>query len=136
MPNPATSNNPGADHSAPVRIYHNPQCARSREALVYLQQRGIEPEVIDYLATPLSVDELRQLLRMLGIAPSSLIRPSDFKRLGLQPTSDYEKLLALLAEHPVLMERPIVVVGNEARIGRPLENLHDLFGGATARRRP
>src|SRR5438128_1177320 len=100
----------------PVRIYHNPQCSRSREALDYLRQQGIQPEIIEYLNHPLSVEELRQLIRMLGIAPSSLIRAADFKRLGLQPTSDYEKLLQLLAEHPILMDRPIVVVGNEARI--------------------
>jgi arsenate reductase (glutaredoxin) len=120
----------------PVRIYHNPQCARSREALEYLQQAGIQPEVIEYLNTPLTVEELRRLVRMLGIAPSSLIRASDFKRLNLRPTSDYEKLLQLIAENPVIMDRPIVVVGNEARIGRPVENLSGLFPNAQFRRKP
>jgi arsenate reductase (glutaredoxin) len=118
---------PGNHSTQPVRIYHNPQCARSREALEYLQQQGIQPEVVEYLENPLGVEELRQLIRMLGIAPSSLIRVADFKRLELRPTNDYEKLLQLLAQHPVIMDRPIVVVGNQARIGRPLENLHDLF---------
>lgn len=118
-----------------VRIYHNPQCARSREALDFLRQQGIEPEIVEYLRSPLSVDELRQLIRMLGIAPSSLIRVADFKRLGLQPTSDYEKLLQLLADHPIIMDRPIVVVGNEARIGRPIEHLHGLFPNAPVRRK-
>jgi arsenate reductase len=118
----------------PVRIYHNPQCSRSREALEYLRQQGIQPEVIDYLANPLNVEELRQLVRMLGIAPSSLIRLNDFKRLGLQSTSDYEKLLQLIAKHPSLMERPIVVVGDIARIGRPIEILHELFGNAARRK--
>src|SRR6478752_1133493 len=86
-----------------VRIYHNPQCARSREALEYLEQHGIEHEVVEYMNNPLTVDELRQLVRMLGIAPSSLIRLADFKRLGLSPTNDYEKLLALIAANPILM---------------------------------
>ncbi len=63
----------------PVRVYHNPQCPRSREALEYLRQQGIQPEVVDYLANPLTVEELRRLVRMLGIAPSSLIA---------QPTSN------------------------------------------------
>src|SRR5215470_18090574 len=112
--------------SRPVRIYHNPQCARSRDALDYLHQQGIQPEVIEYLQNPLSVGELRSIVRMLGIAPSSLIRVADFKRLNLQSTNDYEKLLRLISENPVIMDRPIVVVGDKARIGRPLENLNDL----------
>ncbi len=118
-----------------VRIYHNPNCVRSREALEYLKQQGIQPEVVEYLESPLGVEELRRLVRMLGIAPSSLIRVNDFKRLNLPPTNDYEKLLQLLAEHPVLMDRPIVVVGNEARIGRPIENLNGLFSNVPIRRK-
>jgi len=61
---------------------------------------------------------------------------ADFKRLGLTPTSDYEKLLELLAANPVIMDRPIVVAGTEARIGRPIENLHGLFSNAPIRRKP
>src|SRR4051794_13835194 len=127
-----TAGNPSTQ---PVRIYHNPQCARSREALEYLQQQGIQPEVVEYLQNPLSVEELRRLVRMLGIAPSSLIRVADFKRLEVPATDNYEKLLQLLAEHPVIMDRPIVVVGDQARIGRPLENLHDLFSSSPLRRK-
>jgi arsenate reductase len=132
-PTDATAGDPS---TRPVRIYHNPQCARSREALEYLKQQGVQLEVVEYLQNPLSVEELRQLVRMLGIAPSSLIRVADFKRLDLHPTNDYEKLLQLLAEHPIIMDRPIVVVGDEARIGRPLENLHDLFSNSPLRRKP
>lgn len=134
----SSPNSPNADPrplaGQPVRIYHNQQCSRSRDALEYLLQQGIQPEIVDYLATPLTVEELRQLVRMLGIAPSSLIRLADFKRLGLQPTSDYEQLLKLISKHPSLMERPIVVVGNVARIGRPIENLYELFGNAARRK--
>jgi arsenate reductase len=125
-----------ASSAPPVRIYHNPQCARSREALEYLKQQGIEPEVVEYLAAPLNVEELRQLVRMLGIAPSSLIRLADFKRLDLRPTNDYDQLLQMLAQYPAIMDRPIVVVGSQARIGRPLENLHDLFSNSSLRRKP
>src|SRR4029079_8788469 len=125
---PITTNSTADSGSAQrVRIYHNPQCARSREGLQYLQQHGLEHEFVVYLLNPLTVEELRQLVRMLGIAPSSLIRVADFKRLGLKPTCDYDKLLELIAANPVLMDRPIVVVGKEARIGRPIENLHGLF---------
>jgi arsenate reductase len=128
-----TTSNAGDRTHPPVRIYHNPQCPRSREALEYVRQLGIQPEVVEYLITPLSVEELRQLVRLLGIAPSSLIRSSDFKRLGLKPTSDYDKLLELIAANPVLMDRPIVVAGKEARIGRPIENLHGLFPNTSIR---
>ncbi len=130
-----TTTTSGDLSTRPVRIYHNPACARSREALEYLQQQGLQFEIVEYLENPLSVDEVRQLVRMLGIAPSSLIRISDFRRLDLRPTNDYETLLKLLADHPVIMDRPIVVVGNEARIGRPLENLHDLFPNSPLRRK-
>ena len=132
-PHPAEK---AADDVAPnqlVRIYHNPSCTRSREALEYVRQQGVEVEVIEYLKTPPSVEELRQLLRMLGIAPSSLIRIGDFKRLGLTSTNDYEKLLRMIAQNPVIMDRPIVVVGNAARIGRPVESLHELFASGRAR---
>jgi len=118
------------------RIYHNPLCIRSREALEFVQQQRIDVEVIEYLKDPPTIDMLRQLIRMLGIAPSSLIRASDFKKLGLQPTSDYDKLLDLIVAHPVLMERPIVVLGDQARIGRPIEILHELFGKSAIRRKP
>src|SRR5678809_1390556 len=106
MSSPPTTSNPNDNGGSArqVRIYHNPQCARSREALEYLEQHGIEHEVVEYLNNPLTVDELRQLVRMLRIAPSSLIRLADFKRLSLSPTNDYEKLLELLAAHPVIMD--------------------------------
>lgn len=131
-----TTSQPSVPADQPVRIYHNPQCARSREAVEYVKQQGIEPEIVEYLTNPLSVEELRRLVRMLGIAPSSLIRIADFKRLELQATNDYEKLLRLISDHPAIMDRPIVVVGDQARIGRPLESLHELFSKSPQRRKP
>src|SRR5437588_11301529 len=106
-----TTANAGASAQPPVRVYHNPQCPRSREALDYLRQLGVQPEVEEYLLNPLSVEEVRQLVRMLGIAPSGLLRAADFKRLGLKPTSDYERLLQRISTHPAVMDRPIVAVG-------------------------
>jgi len=109
-----------------VKIYHNPQCSKSREALDYLHERGLKPEVIEYLQTPPTLEELRVLVKMLGVAPSSLVRAKDFQRLGLTPTTNAEEWLALICRHPIIMERPIVVVGDQARVGRPLEKLYDL----------
>lgn len=110
-----------------VQIYHNPQCAKSREALAYIKERGLEPQVIEYLKTPPSVEELRELVKKLCIAPSSMIRAKEFHRLGLQPPADAARWLELIAKHPEILERPIVVAGERARIGRPVERLNELF---------
>ena len=106
-----------------ITLYHNPKCSKSCEALAYLQSHGYRPRVVNYLETPPTVEEIRLLVKQLGIAPSSLIRAPDFTRLGLAPTSDPEALMALIAKHPILLQRPIVVVGDRARIARPLDVL-------------
>lgn len=106
-----------------VTIYHNANCSKSQEALDYLKAHGYRPRVIEYLKTPPTEAEIRTLVRQLGIAPSSLIRSADFDRLGLAPTSDPDEIIALIAEHPVLMQRPIVVVDERARIAKPAEVL-------------
>jgi arsenate reductase (glutaredoxin) len=110
---------------ADILIYHNPKCRKSREALDYIREHGQEPTVIDYIKQPLTETQIRKLLKILGIAPSSMIRASDFRRLELEPTNDPDKLIAMLIEHPVLMERPIVVIGDEAVIARPIERLYN-----------
>lgn len=99
-----------------VTIYHNPACSKSRDTLEYLKSCGFRPRVIRYLETPLTKAEIGKLLHQLGIAASGLVRAPDFHRLGLKPTSDPDQLIGLIAKHPVLMQRPIVVVGNRARI--------------------
>ena len=108
-----------------IVIYHNPKCSKSREALTYLQQQGHEPRVIEYLNNPLEEKEIRRLLQLLGIAASSMIRAADFRRLELEPTDSTDDLIALIATHPVLMERPIVVIGDQAVIARPVSRLVD-----------
>lgn len=110
-----------------VRIYHNPQCSKSREALDYLKERGIEPEVVEYLKSPPTIEDLRSLVKMLGVAPSSIVRTSDFQRLELAPAHDAEGWLALIAAHPALLERPIVVVNDKARVARPIDQLFDFL---------
>ncbi|QDU89328.1 Arsenate reductase [Pirellulimonas nuda] len=113
-----------------VTIYHNPQCSKSREALEYLQANGIQPTVVEYLRTPLDIDELRRLVKLLGVAPSSMVRARDFQRLELDSPTDADGWLGLIALHPELLERPVVVVGDRARIGRPVERLADLVDAA------
>jgi arsenate reductase (glutaredoxin) len=107
-----------------VRIYHNSRCSKSRGTLELLQAQGIEPEVVNYLDTPPSVDELQTLLRLLGMTPRQLLRAgeAEYKELGLaDPAVGDEALLQAMVAHPKLIERPIVVADGKAAIGRPPE---------------
>ena len=107
-----------------VRIYHNHRCSKSRATLALLEAQGQVCEVINYLDTPPSSAELTQLLDMLGMAPRELMRKSEaeYGELGLDdPSLDDTTLIAALASHPRLLERPIVVANGKAAIGRPPE---------------
>jgi len=109
-----------------VTIYHNPRCSKSRQTLALLEKHGIQPEIIDYLETPPTEAELKRLLKLLGITPRELLRKkeAEYKQAGLDApdVSDTEVIRALV-KHPRLMERPIVVVGSKAALGRPPENV-------------
>jgi arsenate reductase (glutaredoxin) len=107
-----------------VRIYHNSRCSKSRATLALLQAQGQVCEVINYLDTPPSAAELMQLLDMLGMTPRELMRKGEpeYSELGLDdPSLDDTALIAALASHPRLIERPIVVAHGKAAIGRPPE---------------
>ncbi len=109
-----------------VTIYHNPRCSKSRETLALLEQRGIEAEVVEYLKTPPDRDELERILKMLGLEPRQLMRTkeAEYRELGLDdPALSREQLLAAMLAHPKLIERPIVVRGGRAAIGRPPERV-------------
>lgn len=110
-------------------IYHNPRCRKSRETLALIREKGIDPEVIEYLKTPLSKEELRRVLGLLGIPASGLLRRGErvFKELYKGKDLDEEAWLDALVTHPVLMERPVVVSGDRAVIGRPPENVEVLL---------
>lgn len=110
-----------------LKLLHNPRCSKSREALALLREHGIEPEIIEYLKTPLDGATLQSLCTALQREPVDLIRFKEdtAKQLGLQPgdTRPREEWLQHLAQHPVLLERPIAWQGNSAVIGRPTEAL-------------
>lgn len=113
-----------------ARIYHNARCSKSRATLALLQEHGCACEVINYLETPPIVAELTQLLDQLGITPRELIRSNepDYRELGLdEPTLGDDALVAAMAAHPMLIERPIVVINGKAAIGRPPESVLKLF---------
>lgn len=115
-----------------VTIYHNPRCSKSRQTLELLQQRGIEPEQIEYLKTPPDVETLRRLIALLGLdSPRALMRQheEEYKTAGLdRPELDEQTLLEAMVAHPRLIERPIVVIdGKRAAIGRPPENVLEIL---------
>jgi arsenate reductase len=113
-----------------VVIYHNPSCSKSRSALEILQERGVEPTVVNYKAEPLDRATIERIVELVPDEPSALVRrDQNFKELGLD-IADYQSAKAvvdLLDEHGILMERPVVVRGDRAVIGRPPENVLDLL---------
>lgn len=105
-----------------VTIYHNPRCGKSRQSLALLRSRGIEPTIVEYLATPPSAAELRRLVTMLGIAPRQLLRAKEARAAGIDPAKLSDAaLIAAMAANPIVIERPIVVKGDKAALGRPPE---------------
>ena len=118
------------DMAAKTTIYHNPRCGKSRTTLKILADNGIEPEVIEYLKTPPDKAELKGLLKMLGMKPRDLMRrkEKEYKALKLDdPAVSDEALIAAMMENPILIERPIVVRGKKAALGRPPENVLKLL---------
>jgi len=113
-----------------IRILHNPRCSKSRQALEWLRSRGIEPEIIFYLETPLDAKQLNELLDQLDTTPQELLRnsESEFKSTGQDSRSmTQEQIVAMLASHPRLLQRPIVIIGKHARIARPVERIAELL---------
>lgn len=112
-----------------VTIYHNPRCSKSRQTLALIQDHGIEPEIVNYLDQPPSALTLKRIIAMLGIAAHDLIRKGEasYKELGLSADSSENALLEAMSEHPRMIERPIVIVGDQARLGRPPEQVLDIL---------
>jgi len=108
-----------------VKIWHNPRCSKSRNAIALLEEKGVEAEVIKYLETPPSKAEIQKILKMLGISARELMRTKEdiYKELGLKDVEEEEALIDAMVAHPKLIERPIVMKDAKAAIGRPLENI-------------
>jgi arsenate reductase len=107
-----------------VTIYHNPRCSKSRQTLALLEEKGVEPKVVHYLETPPSIAELKRILKRLGLKPRDLLRKGEprYAELGLKDKDlTDDALLALMVNNPILIERPIVVSGDKAALGRPPE---------------
>jgi arsenate reductase len=105
-----------------VVIYHNPRCAKSRETLALLEKRGVKLRIVEYLKTPPDKAELKRLLRLLGKTPRELLRAKEARDAGLdRPGLSDDAIIAGMVEHPIVIERPIVVNGDRAALGRPPE---------------
>lgn len=115
-----------------ITIYHNPRCSKSRETFALVQkvseERGLPLTVVDYLKSPLTLEELTALHQQLGIPLREMVRDNEeqFATLGLEHANE-DAILQAVAEHPQLMQRPIVTYRGQARIGRPPERVLDLF---------
>ena len=110
-------------------IYHNPRCSKSRQSLELLREKGVEPEIIEYLKTSPSFQEIADLTKKLGISPSELVRKKEkvLSELSIDFNND-EEVLNAMAKHSVLIERPIILKDNErAVLGRPPENILELL---------
>ncbi len=109
-----------------VRIYHNPRCTKSRQALQLLEEKNITPDVVLYLQTPPEKQTLINLAKMLGLSARGIMRTKEdiYKEHNLGDTSlSEDDLFQAIVENPILLERPIVISDNKAAIGRPTENI-------------
>ncbi len=111
-----------------ITIWHNPRCGKSRDALKLLEAEGVSPEIVRYLDDTPTEAEIRRVLGMLGIAPRDLMRTKEtiYKELGLKSVTDDDALIRAMAEHPKLIERPVVIKDGKAVIGRPPEKVVEL----------
>ena len=111
-------------------IYHNPRCSKSRQTLQLIRDAGIEPTIVEYLKTPLRKDQLRNISQLLSLRPKDFVRKgeNDFKDNDLSRyLENDEKIIEAMSLFPKIIERPIVVFGGEAVIGRPPENVQKLI---------
>ncbi len=113
-----------------ITIWHNPRCSKSRAGVAMLEEQGVNAEIVRYLDTPPTAEELREVLEKLHIPARALMRTKEviYKELGLGDIEDEQQLIAAMVAHPRLIERPVVIRGDKAVIGRPLENIIELIG--------
>lgn len=113
-----------------IKIYHNPRCSKSRQTLQLLEEKGVQPDIVEYLKQAPSKEELVSVLSLLAIGPRELMRKGEsiYKELNLKDASlSDEQLIAAMLENPILIERPIVLANGKAAIGRPPESVLDIL---------
>lgn len=114
----------------PVILYHNSKCSKSRQTLELLRERGIIPDIIEYLKSPPSAEKLKEILSLLGLMPRELMRSREdvYAEYGLDnPSLSEAELIDFMVKHPVLIERPIVLANGKAAVGRPPEKVLEIL---------
>ena len=113
-----------------IKVYQKPTCSKCRTTLGILRKRGVDFDAVNYYETPMNADELREIINKLGISPRDLLRKDEQVyrdlKLARRDLSD-DELIQLMIENPDLIQRPIVVRGDKAVLGRPPENVEELF---------
>ena len=106
-----------------IVIWHNPRCSKSRAGVKYLEEKGVDFEIVKYLDNPPGTEEIREVLNKMGLSARELMRTKEatYRELKLKEVEDEDALIAEMAEHPKLIERPVVIHGDKAVIGRPAE---------------
>lgn len=112
-----------------VTLLHNPRCSKSRQTLALLQARGLEPIIVEYLKTPPDAGQLKRIIAALGVSAHDLVRTgeAEYKALSLSPESSESALLDAMVRQPRLIQRPILIAGDQARIGRPPEAVLEIL---------
>ena len=112
-----------------IQIWHNPRCSKSRNALTLLKEKGVDLSIIKYLDDTPNKEELKKVLKLLKITAKELLRTGEkvYKELDLKNVDNEDKLITAMYENPKLIERPIIIIDNEAVIARPIENLELLL---------
>ncbi len=113
-----------------VTIFHNPRCSKSRETLQLLQAQGLQPDIVEYLDTPPTPEQISTILDQLGLQPRELMRSNEaeYRELGLDdPALTREQLIQAMADHPRLIQRPIVLSEGRAALGRPPQSVLEIL---------
>ncbi len=112
-----------------IQIWHNPRCSKSRAGVKYLEEKGLEFEIVKYLDNPPSADEIADVLHKLGMNARELMRTKEsiYRELGLKNETDERRLIEAMAAHPKLIERPVVINGDKAVVGRPAEKIEEVL---------
>ena len=110
-----------------VKIYYNPKCSKSRQTLALIKQKGIEPDIVEYLVNPPSAQELRDILDMLALEPCEILRQREAREEGIDNDLDGATLIREICKHPRALQRPIVVKDGKAAVGRPPENVLNIL---------
>lgn len=121
---------PSSNEMSSITIWHNPRCSKSRQTLQLIEDRGVQPTIVEYLKAPPSESELSDALNALGLSPRELMRKKEapYEELSLADEGlSRDELIAAMVQNPVLIERPLVFRGERAVIGRPPENVLELL---------